>query len=410
MASPSVSDGDSFLRQVARARERIGVKFRRAHQVLQEREAALLLELQQLEDRYSGEGVAEQIREITASKEQLMARMKRNENQPTLKESVALLDARMRELEVSLGTVKDRLGSVAFEWDGELERMLSGTGVIRMGAVLDYKKKGKPVLVACKHRETDIPTDGVLDFVTSIVICPQSENVYISDDYNCIQVFNKSLKFLFKFSDELDSPSDMCISQNKLFVTQFDGNSLNVYSTEGKFLRSVGREGNKKLEFTKPSGVSVSSLNNRIYVCEIANNRIQCLNSDLTFHSFIHDSVQSLKIHCTSDEIIVLKRLSPCISFYDYSHQLMRDIIPAGEGTPIINPMNFCLDHQNNILLVDFSSHCVVIFSNNGDLIHKFGQKGKGRGKFIHPCAIALDSEDRIIVTSLNPDHSVQLF
>ena len=98
MASASMSGVDSFLTQVERVREKIGVKFRRAHQVLLERESALLSELQQIEARYKGEGVAEQIREITASKEQLMATMKGNENQETLKQSVAPLDARIREL------------------------------------------------------------------------------------------------------------------------------------------------------------------------------------------------------------------------------------------------------------------------------------------------------------------------
>ena len=406
-----MSGVDSFLTQVERVREKIGVKFHRAHQVLVDREEDLILELQQLEARYRGEGVSEQMREITASKEQLIGTMKENENKETLKQSVALLDARMRELEIGLETVKDRLGSVVFEWDGELERMLSETGVIRVRAALDYKKKGEPVKTACKFQKGRTTADGVFNSPTAIVICPETENIYISDgDANCVQVFTKSFEFLFKFSEKMGAPFSMCITQKKLFVAQVQSNSLNLYSIEGKCLQSVGRKGSKDLEFDEPCSVSVTPDDGGIYICDMNNYRIQCLNSDLTFHSFIPTDVRPLRIHCTSDEIIVLKAKSPRISFYDYSHQLLKEIIPYGEGTLIKLPFNFCVDHQNNILFVDYSANCVVIFSNNGELIHKFGQKGQERGEFINPYALALDSEDRIIVASKNPEHCIQLF
>ena len=395
MASASMSGVDSFLAQVEIARDKIGEKFRRAHQVLLERESALLSELQRLEARYRGEEVTEQIREIKTSKEQLIGTMKGNENQQTLAQSVALLDARIRELEIGLETVKDGLGSVVFEWDGELERILSETGVIRVGVrtVLGYRKKGEPVKTACKYQKEMTATDAVFNYPTSIVISPQSENIYISDsDADSIQVFTKSFEFLFKFSEKMDIPSGMCISQNKLFIIQTGGHCLNLYSIDGNFLNSVGKKGNKELEFDCPTNLSVSPVENRIYICDLRNHRIQCLNSDLTFHSII-PNITTFRIHCTSDEIIALRSKRPFISFYNYSHQLVREILSSTD-TPIDSPFDFCIDSQNNILIVDDSAHCVLIFSNNGELVHKFGQEGEGRGEFINPTAIALDSEN----------------
>ena len=223
-----------------------------------------------------------------------------------------------------------------FEWEGELERMLSETSVIRVRAVLDYMKKGKPVNTACKWKGGRTAKYGVFYGPTSIAICPQSENIYISDGAtNCVQVFTKSFEFLFKFCEKMTGPFSMFLSQNKLFITQFVGNSLNVYSTGGKPLHSVGRKGSKELEFDKPFSVSITPVRNRIYICDFGNLRIQCLNSNLTFNSFILD-ISIMRIHCTSDEIIVLKVKIPCISFYDYSHQLVREILPIGEGTPIL--------------------------------------------------------------------------
>ena len=186
--------------------------------------------------------------------------------------------------------------------------------------------------------------------------------------------------------------------------------SLNVYSTEGKFLNSVGKKGKGKLEFDSPRRVAISNEKKRIYICDSDNRRIQCLNLDLKFHSFIKDIPHPRDVKLTSDEVVVLTFRDTCVRYYNYSHQLIRQIIPRGEGNLVINPFRFCIDKANNILMTDRATNCVLILSNTGELIHKFGHKGEDRGEFIGVTGIALDSEDRIIVASENPNHCIQLF
>ena len=67
-----------------------------------------------------------------------------------------------------------------------------------------------------------------------------------------------------------------CLS--KVYVTKTFSNSLFVYSAEGRYMESVGKEGKKELEFDRPTGVAVSSVNNLLYICDYWNNRIQCLH------------------------------------------------------------------------------------------------------------------------------------
>ena len=57
--------------------------------------------------------------------------------------------------------------------------------------------------------------------------------------------------------------------------------------------------------------------------------------------------------------------------------------------------------------MTDIATNCVLIFSNRGELMYKFGQTGKDRGDFFTVKGIALDSEDRIIVASNNPNHCI---
>ena len=55
----------------------------------------------------------------------------------------------------------------------------------------------------------------------------------------------------------MNVPNGICIKHNKIYVTQSDSHCLNVYSTEGKYLNSVGVKGRKELQFDVPTGLDV---------------------------------------------------------------------------------------------------------------------------------------------------------
>ena len=411
MASGNVPGENPFLSQLERARIELREKVARAHQVLQERETALLSELQQLEDTYRGEGVDRQIDQLIITKEQVAATLTDNMNKEFLEQNVALLDTQMRELAANLETARDRMRRVELEWDGNLDRILSSTGSIHVRGVPDYKEKANSVMVAGKHREIRSSAPGEFYCPHSIAIDSVTNYIYICDAGNDrVQVFDESLEFLFSFCEEMHSPFGICIHLSNVYVTQFDANSLSVYSPEGRYIQSVGREGKKELEFYWPRGVAVSKVNNLIYICDCRNNRVQCLNLNLTFHSFISEVTKPRDIKLTSRDVVVLTGRSPFIQFYDYSHQLIRQIITRGEGNQVIDPCYFYLDPEFNILMTDQSADRVLIFSDRGQLLHKFGKRGEGRGDLISPTGIAVDREDRIIVVSRNPRHCIQLF
>ena len=184
MASANVPIENPFLSQLEIARVELRERVARAHQVLQERETALLSELQQLEDIYRAEGVAGQILELSLTKEQTISTLQRNDNQEILEQSVALLDVRMRELEASLETARDRMRRVELEWDTNLEGILSRTGLIRVRGVADYKEKGNPIKVAGKHRNKTSSTPGEFYYPNLIAIDSETNNIYICDGWN----------------------------------------------------------------------------------------------------------------------------------------------------------------------------------------------------------------------------------
>ena len=414
MASAYGVREESFLSHVERVRSEIHTKFIRAHELLQAREADLLAELQRLVDEYKGEGITLQIKELSISKEGLRDALKGNENKIIFELSTAPIDARINELETKLRTAKDSYKSVSLEWDVELDKRLSVAGEIRLNAVKegirDYKEIGDPVAVFGKHSEEG-SSPGVFCCPRGIAINPVNNSIYICDGgYNRVQVYNKSFEFVFQFSHEMNVPICICIKQNKIYVTQWSSNCLNVYSTEGKYLDSVGEKGKEELEFEEPRGLDISTDRGRIYIAEHENDRVQCLNLNLKFNSFIDDVYDAIDVKLTSNEIVVLSSCNPCVSLYTYSHQLIREMIPCGQGNPVVISLSLLLDNSLNILLADFVMHCVSIFSFGGELIHRFGKEGEKRGDFINPRGITIDVEGRIIVSSENPEHCIQVF
>ena len=133
MANPSVSVEDSFLTHVKRVRVDLQEKVARAHQLLQERETALLSELQQLEDTYKGEGVDKEIGQLRMAKEQNIATLTAINSQEHLQQIVTQLDSRIKNLKDNLDADRNRMRRVELQWDCNLESILGKIGSIQVG-------------------------------------------------------------------------------------------------------------------------------------------------------------------------------------------------------------------------------------------------------------------------------------
>ena len=130
MASASGLETEPFLSQVGKVRKEMETNFLRYHQILQQREAALMSELDQLVSSYKGDAIKEQIRDLNQMKETLKSSVQRNENQEIAMKSLELMENRIRELKIRLETVFDEMCGVELKWDAELEERLSELGEI----------------------------------------------------------------------------------------------------------------------------------------------------------------------------------------------------------------------------------------------------------------------------------------
>ena len=410
-------ENNTFLYELETARAEIRDKFSRAHTLLQESENTLLSQLQEAESAYFQQQLNQRKtkEELLATKENLQAFLKGNENLEILYEMLAPLEARLKQMK------EGRTIQLIWYKERELEYLLTQICAIQLKTnnsviklvipMIDYHAKYDPVLVACKYRHHSAQVKHFKS-PTAVAIHPLTKNIYVIDALNNrVQVFDSSCNFLFTITQNMDYPAGICFHDSRMYVTQFTGNVITVYTEEGGFVQSIGSLGDSMLQFKSPLGICYSSYNDDFYICERDNNRVQVLDHNLSFDSFIFGLFKPVDVKASGTELLVLDRQNPCFHVFNYEHQLIREIISLGdEGCQVCKPVHFCLDTLYNILLTDYTACRVIIFSKEGKEIYKFGKEGKRPGCFIEPRGIALDSEGRIIVASQNPDHCIQFF
>ena len=214
------------------------------------------------------------------------------------------------------------------------------------------------------------------------------------------------------FSEKMNRSEGICISLNKVIVTQYKGHCMNVYELGGKLVKSVGSEGSGEGQFKYPQGLDVSDRNNNIYVCDRYNHRIQIFTEDLKFHSMLGIGVLKCPrdVKVPRDRVLVLDESDPCLFVFSSDHVLTNRLITRGNAKQTNSPYCFDIDREYNIIMSDHSNDCVYVFSQEGEQIHKFGKKGQGLGEFYYPFGIALDNTGRIIVVDQKDTACLQIF
>ena len=416
------SNTPNFLEQIKESRKKIRDSFKRSHEALQVRENILLSRFDEIEKEHN-------------SRTQEMPKLVEALNKATLQCEETLAANKLTDVTEIVRTAIDKkiqeltADTIEFEWDNLFEIGIQQLGSIKLNGqtmisptsifpphvkpvVPDYKTKQLPTAYCCK-KSSEQKYPGELNDPRNLTIHYKTGNIYIADTNNRhVQVFSCNGVYLFKFSEKMNAPMGICISQNKVFVAQFGGNCINMYELEGKLIKSVGSEGNEEAQFKNPRGLDVSDRNNNIYVCDRSNHRIQILTEELKYHSMLGVGLfkHPCDVKAIRDRVLVLADCDPCIFVFNSAHVLIHRLVTRGVDQRTHLPLCFDIDRECNIIMTDYSKHCVYVFNQEGEQIHKFGKEGQGIGEFYRPCGIALDNTGRIIVVCHKNANCLQFF
>ena len=419
MASAPV--GDNFTEQLKEIRKKIRDSFKRSHEVLQVRENDLLSRVEEIETEFG-------------KKVQEMDKLSEAMNTVTTVTSDTFSDKKFADVRENFHSktnskIAELLNQVIeFEWDPQFEANIEQLGSIKLNhqantsphpfppqvkpVIPDYKTKNLPAIYFCR-KYTDKVAPGELNCPNGLAIHYETGHVYIADcNNNRVQVFNGNGVYLSMFGEKMNRPAGICISLNQVIVTQYRGNCINVYELGGKLVKSVASGKIEEEQLKCPQGIAVSARNNYIYVCEHSNNRVQIFTQDLEFHCIMGIGMlwRPRDVRVTRDNVLVLDESDPCLSVFSSDHVLTNRLITHGDNKQTKGPYCFDIDREYNIIMSDYSNHCVYVFTKEGEQTHKFGKEGQGLGEFYRPFGIALDNTGRIFVVCRKDTACLQIF
>ena len=203
-------------------------------------------------------------------------------------------------------------------------------------------------------------------------------------------------------SRKFDCPWGVAVNErNEIAVTDCSNNRVQIFSCNGKFIRSFGKKGVKKGEFKDPSGIAYLN-NGNIVVADSSNDRLQIFtergeylaqigSEEIPDHQF--NSPMGLSVD-NDGNIIVADSNNKLIKIFTPSGQFLRKF--GGEYL-LVDPFH-CIQKDQYFIVSDKGDHCIKVFNTEGDFLYKFGNIGKGDGEFVEPYCLSVDKAEHLMV------------
>lgn len=264
--------------------------------------------------------------------------------------------------------------------DGKLFVSDSGAPAV---FIFDRQNNGMKVIEGMEV----IEGGGEQPFVSPIDLSTDGKgNLYVSDSGLAkVFVFDSKNRFVRTIGTEeiLGRPTGIAVdpTENKLYVVDTLKSCIHLYSLEGSYLKTFGKEGNRQGEFNKPTYIAIGR-NGDLYVVDTMNHRVQVLDKEGNF-------------------IRMFGQLGDQIG--DFA-----------------SPRGIALDEDQNIYVSDTLFNAVQIFNPQGELLLVIGEYGDKKGEFSAPkdlfmdksgtlyIADALNSRIQMIKKLPNPDTRIQ--
>ena len=230
-----------------------------------------------------------------------------------------------------------------------------------------------------------------------------------------ISVFSETGDFLNIFSHKgMTFPCGIALHRDNIYVTGTISHTMFHFKMKQQ-IRHVttfgSGEGSSDQQLNGPRRVTVST-DGDVFVVDFFNHRIKILDQSLRFKR--HVTHQSMKepqdVKLTRDEMYVLCNTSPCVLVLSHAGKITRSLITRGKGMQLSHAFFFCLDAEQNLLISDYKTHEVKIFSKDGTYLHTVGQEGHERGMLYHPEGIALTKDMSLVIVSDNNNFGLQIF
>ena len=261
--------------------------------------------------------------------------------------------------------------------------------------------------------------DGMFKYPKGVAVTDKDEIVVADQLNNRVQVFDSNGTFLRFFghqgenAGEFKHPFGIAINKDKnIFVADNGNHRIQILSWEGRHLDSFGGQGSLDSQLSRPWGLSLDSTGN-VIVADSGNKLIKIFTPDGRFVMKIAGQGSlSYPVHCVQcgEYFIVSDRGEHCIKVFNRERHFQYKFGKRGEGDGEFNCPSYLLVNESQHLFVcDQKNHRVQVFELNGKFIGKFGTNGSKLGEFIEPILVEMLSNGQIVVCDKD-NHRIQKF
>ena len=276
----------------------------------------------------------------------------------------------------------------------------------------------KPVLSFAKGGSGD----GMFNYTMGVAVSDGDEIVVADCHNHRVQVFDSNGTFLRSVghkgenAGELTYPVGVAIDKHRnIFVADNGNDRVQIFSWEGRHLGSFGGKGSLDTQLDDPWGLSLDSTGN-VMVADKGNKLIKIFNPDGRFVMKIggqgSEGSFSSPVHCVQcgEHFIVSDQTEHCIKVFNREGHFQYKFGKKGEGDGEFNYPRFLSVTQSKRLLVcDRDNHRIQVFEVDGKFVGKFGTNGSKLGEFNQPFSVAVLSNDQIVVSDYK-NNRIQIF
>ena len=250
---------------------------------------------------------------------------------------------------------------------------------------------------------------GMLSHPLGVAVNARDEIAVTELSNQRVQIFNSDGKYIRSFgpdgnkAGEFKHARGLTFHKNgNIFVTEQHNHSIQIFSGEGAYVGMFGGKGSLDSQLSYPWGLSVD-IDGNIIVADTGNKLIKIFSPDGKFLMRIGgEGSFTLPVHCVQCDgyLIVSENGEHCIKVFSYDGIFQYKFGKQGGGDGEFQyPSCLSVNTSGHLMVCDSGNNRIQVFELSGKFVGKFGTKGTNLGEFNSPRSVAVLSNGRIVVT-----------
>ncbi len=219
-----------------------------------------------------------------------------------------------------------------------------------------------------------------------------SSGELVVGDYSSknVVVFDKKGEQIRSISEAEDVCGVAVDKEDNIYISDRDNQCVHKFNKKGDLLKKIGQEGKGPGEFNYPVGIAVAG--DRLLVCDMTNDRVQVLTTELEPVNVIGGFDYAYDIAVDYEQLLYVADSCEGIKVYtmdgEFRHRFNHEQLVSARGV--------CVD-GGFVYVSDTDRDRVYVFTRDGQFVTSFGD-----GHVIYPYGITVDSDGFVYVCNTN--------